>query len=250
MNRIEFFSANSTFAAESIFKCISEDTPKNVNLVNAYSLATAEKSGIYQPYLLNTSVNLYDGFLVALISKILCKSAINETTRGADVFRAMIDLDKENTLRHFFICGSAEIEEQLRLTLSRLEISIHIAGVWIPDQNFQITEFNQNTLTNLLKSHSNIIWVGLGTPKQDRLSALITESTDVTTIGIGAALEFFSGLRKECPKAFRALKLEWLFRLLQEPSRLWRRYSIEMIFFLRALIKNRYYQSTNIRNYS
>ena len=244
MRKIEFFSADSRNTAQSVISCAIQGIPKNVNLFNAYSLASAEKSRNYEPYVAKTSLNLFDGFLVALAYRVFNKNASVQETRGVDLFRNIMNLDQNRELRHFFICGSAEIEHQLRVILDNQYSGIHISGVWIPNENFSPDEFDQGVSILLTISNSNIIWVGLGTPKQDRLSLLITKSTKITTVGIGAALEFFTGIKAECPRYIQRMNLEWLYRLVQEPSRLWKRYSIDMIFFLRALGKNYFTKNT------
>jgi N-acetylglucosaminyldiphosphoundecaprenol N-acetyl-beta-D-mannosaminyltransferase len=244
LNKIKFFSADSTNTARAVISFAIQGTPKNVNLFNAYSLASAEKSGNYEPYVVKTSLNLFDGFLVALAYRIFYKNAPVQETRGVDLFRNILSLDQNRELKHFFICGSTEIEHRLRVILENEYSGIQISGVWIPNENFSPDEFDRGVSTHLSNSNSNIIWVGLGTPKQDRLSLLITRSTKITTVGIGAALEFFTGIKEECPRYIQRMNLEWLYRLVQEPSRLWKRYTIEMIFFIRALSNNYFTKDT------
>ena len=244
MNKIKFFSADGRNTAQAVISCAIQGIPKNVNLVNAYSLASAEKNRNYEPYVVKTSLNLFDGFLVALAYRIVYKNLPVQETRGVDLFRNILNLDQNRELRHFFICGSAEIEHQLRVILDNEYSGIHISGVWIPSENYSPDEFDHGVSIRITRSNANIIWVGLGTPKQDRLSLLITRSTNITTVGIGAALEFFTGIKAECPSYMQRMNLEWLYRLVQEPSRLWRRYSIDMIFFIRALANNCFTRNT------
>jgi N-acetylglucosaminyldiphosphoundecaprenol N-acetyl-beta-D-mannosaminyltransferase len=244
VRKIKFFTADSRHTAQSVISCATQGNPKNVNLFNAYSLASAEKSRNYEPYVVKTSLNLFDGFLVALAYRILNKNSSVQETRGVDLFRNILHLDQNRQLRHFFICGSTEIEHRLRVVLANQYSGIHISGVWIPSENFSPEEFNRGVSSHLASSKSNIIWVGLGTPKQDRLSLLITKSTNVTTVGIGAALEFFTGIKAECPGYIQRMNLEWLYRLVHEPSRLWKRYSIDMFFFIRALANNHFTKNT------
>jgi N-acetylglucosaminyldiphosphoundecaprenol N-acetyl-beta-D-mannosaminyltransferase len=89
---------------------------------------------------------------------------------------------------------------------------------------------------SLRLAQPDIIWVGLGTPKQDvevaRLAAL-----GHLAVAVGAAFDFTSGDVKEAPRAFRVAGLEWLHRLFTEPRRLWRRYLIGNIVFLRAVMR-------------
>jgi len=71
----------------------------------------------------------------------------------------------------------------------------------------------------------DIIWVGLGTPKQERFMAEYLPKTKATLmIGVGAAFDFHTGRIKDSPDWVKRIGLQWMHRLLQEPSRLWRRY--------------------------
>jgi hypothetical protein len=71
LNKIKFFSADSTNTARAVISFAIQGTPKNVNLFNAYSLASAEKSGNYEPYVVKTSLNLFDGLLIGFSTKML-----------------------------------------------------------------------------------------------------------------------------------------------------------------------------------
>jgi N-acetylglucosaminyldiphosphoundecaprenol N-acetyl-beta-D-mannosaminyltransferase len=71
----------------------------------------------------------------------------------------------------------------------------------------------------------NIVWVGLSTPKQERwMHAHVGRLSAQVLIGVGAAFDFHAGLKKQAPRWMQRSGLEWLFRLLTEPRRLWRRY--------------------------
>ena len=73
----------------------------------------------------------------------------------------------------------------------------------------------------------DVLWVGLGAPKQERWMHEHKNRLDVPVlVGVGAAFDMLSGRRKQAPRWMRDHGLEWLFRLLQEPRRLWRRYLI------------------------
>jgi N-acetylglucosaminyldiphosphoundecaprenol N-acetyl-beta-D-mannosaminyltransferase len=88
----------------------------------------------------------------------------------------------------------------------------------------------------ILESKADIVWVGLGTPRQDFECARITKELGLTTVAVGAAFDFFSGLKKESPKWMTKLGLEWIFRFASEPKRLWRRYLVGNFVFLWAVL--------------
>jgi len=75
-----------------------------------------------------------------------------------------------------------------------------------------------------MTSGAQVVWVGLGTPKQDFEAQRICDSLQVTAAAVGAAFDFVAGTKPEAPDWMRRLSLEWAFRLMSEPRRLWRRY--------------------------
>jgi N-acetylglucosaminyldiphosphoundecaprenol N-acetyl-beta-D-mannosaminyltransferase len=91
-----------------------------------------------------------------------------------------------------------------------------------------------------------VIWVGLGTPKQDWESARLAGDVAAVFIAVGAAFDFIAGEKKQAPMWMQRNGLEWLFRLAVEPRRLWKRYLFGNARFLRAMIKEMLgtYQST------
>jgi N-acetylglucosaminyldiphosphoundecaprenol N-acetyl-beta-D-mannosaminyltransferase len=82
------------------------------------------------------------------------------------------------------------------------------------------------------ESHANIVWVGLGTPKQDYEATRISQTCNVPAVAVGAAFDFLAGTKNEAPQFLQGIGLEWLYRLLSEPRRLWRRYLIGNLQFL------------------
>jgi N-acetylglucosaminyldiphosphoundecaprenol N-acetyl-beta-D-mannosaminyltransferase len=75
------------------------------------------------------------------------------------------------------------------------------------------------------RSRADVVWVGIGVPKQEKWMARMRERLDAPMlVGVGAAFDFHAGLKKQAPDSLQRLGLEWAFRLVQEPRRLWRRY--------------------------
>lgn len=90
----------------------------------------------------------------------------------------------------------------------------------------------------ILRSGADIVWVGLGTPKQDHEVRRLADSLHVTACAVGAAFDFTAGTKREAPKWMTRVGLEWTFRLISEPRRLWKRYLIGNFVFLAAIIRN------------
>ncbi|MDP9889822.1 exopolysaccharide biosynthesis WecB/TagA/CpsF family protein [Pseudarthrobacter enclensis] len=86
-------------------------------------------------------------------------------------------------------------------------------------------------------TNPDIVWVGLGTPKQDFEAQRLATAGNFFAVAVGAAFDFSAGTKKEAPRWITALGFEWLFRLAAEPKRLWRRYLIGNFVFLYSVIR-------------
>jgi N-acetylglucosaminyldiphosphoundecaprenol N-acetyl-beta-D-mannosaminyltransferase len=86
-------------------------------------------------------------------------------------------------------------------------------------------------------SDADVVWVGLGTPKQDFEAQRVCDECGVTTVAVGAAFDFVAGTKPEAPNWMRRLSLEWVFRLLTEPRRLWKRYLFGNTRFITIVLK-------------
>ncbi|WP_121192014.1 WecB/TagA/CpsF family glycosyltransferase [Motilibacter peucedani] len=84
----------------------------------------------------------------------------------------------------------------------------------------------------IAESGAHVVWVGLGTPRQDNLIAALTDQVSCVLVGVGAAFDFLSGAKPEAPAFLHGTGLEWVHRLLSEPRRLWRRYLVCNALFL------------------
>jgi N-acetylglucosaminyldiphosphoundecaprenol N-acetyl-beta-D-mannosaminyltransferase len=89
----------------------------------------------------------------------------------------------------------------------------------------------------ITEADPDIVWIGLGTPKQDFEAARLARATGRCCIGVGAAFDFAAGAKREAPAALRRFGLEWAFRLATEPGRLWRRYVLGNPRFLLLLFR-------------
>jgi N-acetylglucosaminyldiphosphoundecaprenol N-acetyl-beta-D-mannosaminyltransferase len=98
---------------------------------------------------------------------------------------------------------------------------------------------SKEVIDKINQSSPDVVWVGLGSPKQDYWMSIHRALLDAPVIvGVGAA--FDAGVKKQAPKWMQHSGLEWLFRLGCEPTRLWKRYLIGNVYFLYLLIKNRF----------
>jgi len=129
--------------------------------------------------------------------------------------------------RHFFFGGTTDLAKKLSESLRRRIPSLQIAGTFSPPFGHVTPEEDEATVAMINATKPDIVWVGLSEIKQDTWMYEHLGKLNVPVlVGIGAAFDFLAGTKLQAPEWMRENGLEWLFRLLQEPQRLWRRYLV------------------------
>lgn len=127
---------------------------------------------------------------------------------------------------HFLYGSTPEVLKRLAGTLRARFPGCRIAGMWSPPFRPLTDDETAAAVARINASGAGIVWVGLGTPKQERwMAAHRPHLTAPVLIGVGAAFDFHAGLKRQAPRIIQRSGLEWLFRLATEPRRLWRRYA-------------------------
>ena len=114
---------------------------------------------------------------------------------------------------------------QLEGNLRRRHPGLRIVGGHVPPFRPLMDAEEEAVATDINRSGAEIVWVGIGMPKQEKWMARMRHRVQAPVlIGVGAAFDFHGGLIRQAPARMQRLGLEWAFRLAQEPRRLWRRY--------------------------
>ncbi len=206
-----------------------------VRLVNAWSIVCGHDQADYLEVLNGPGLNLPDGRPVATRLARSLPSA--RQIRGPSLFRATLDKGRESHTRHYFLGGTEQSLAALVVAVQREYPGAEVAGTFAPPFAAVDTRFVDRCLAAIHGSNAQLIWVSLGTPKQDFVAASLARVLGIPVIGIGAAFDFVAKTVAEAPVWIRAIHLEWAFRLLTEPRRLWRRYLIGNVRFLRLAIR-------------
>ncbi|MGI9533424.1 MAG: WecB/TagA/CpsF family glycosyltransferase, partial [Thermodesulfobacteriota bacterium] len=129
--------------------------------------------------------------------------------------------------RHFIYGGKPGIAEKLCENMSEDIPGLKFVGCYSPPFRKLTPQEDKEVVDLINKSKPDILWVGLGAPKQEKWMYEHKEKLKVPVmLGVGAAFDFFAGVTPQAPVIFRENGFEWLWRLISEPRRLWRRYLI------------------------
>lgn len=171
-----------------------------------------------------------------------------EITRvyGPDLMLAVCDAGRPVGLRHYFYGGHPGVVAELKSRLVARFPGLAVAGTFTPPFRPLTPDEFSALQADVAAAQPDIIWVGLGTPKQERFMAAVWNRLDCgLLIGVGAAFDFHSGRVKQAPRWMQRCGLEWFYRLGQEPRRLAHRYLVNNpIFVLRTLA-----QLTGLKRY-
>ncbi len=156
---------------------------------------------------------------------------------GPELMLTLLESTREKGYRHFLYGGAPGVPERLAEVLLERFPGTVIAGTYSPPFRELTPEEDAQIVARINHADPDIVWVGLGAPKQERWMHWHRELLRAAvTIGVGAAFDINAGIKKQAPRWMREHGLEWLFRLLQEPRRLWRRYLVQGSQFVIYLV--------------
>jgi N-acetylglucosaminyldiphosphoundecaprenol N-acetyl-beta-D-mannosaminyltransferase len=169
--------------------------------------------------------NVPDGMPIVVFSRLFGCTEI-ERAFGPDVMLSILEDSADLGVRHFFYGGREGVAVQLAETLKARFPGLIVAGSYCPPFR-PLTEHEKSHVAGLINaSGADVVWVGLSTPKQELWIADMRHRISVKLLcAVGAAFDYHTGSIREAPLWMKKSALEWLFRLLQEPGRLWRRYA-------------------------
>jgi N-acetylglucosaminyldiphosphoundecaprenol N-acetyl-beta-D-mannosaminyltransferase len=172
--------------------------------------------------LLAADLNLADGAPVAWLGR---RTGVTGPVRGAELV-GEVWRQGGSRLRHYLYGGKEGVADEMAEALQDEVPSSVVAGTETPPFR-PLTDDDLDGLVDRVRAtRANVLWIGLGTPRQDYLVHRLSESLPIPIVPIGAAFDFWSGAVKEAPKVLHGSGFEWLHRLASEPRRLWRRYLI------------------------
>jgi N-acetylglucosaminyldiphosphoundecaprenol N-acetyl-beta-D-mannosaminyltransferase len=169
-----------------------------------------------------------------------------ERVYGPDLMLAVCDAGRATGLRHYFYGGAPGVAEQLHGKLTARFPGLEVVGTFTPPYRPLTADELATFRADVTRTRPDVIWVGLGTPKQERFMAENWRTLETgLLIGVGAAFDFHSGRVPQAPRWMQRSGLEWLFRLATEPRRLGPRYlKTNPLFVLRVLA-----QKTGLKKY-
>lgn len=184
----------------------------------------------------NSYFSLPDGGPLSLVMKIRGYREAERIT-GPDFMLEVFKLSEEKGFKHFFYGSTEDTLKQLVENLENDFPKINIVGTYSPPFRPLTNEEGISILNLINESQADFLWVGLGAPKQEIWMFNQKEKVSSIMLGVGAGFDYHAKKLKRAPELMQKLSLEWLYRLFQEPRRLFKRYFITNSKFIIYMLK-------------
>ena len=200
-----------------------------INTINAFSYDNARKDVLFSEALQKGDVLIPDGISIVKACRFLnAKSQPKERIAGWDLF--VYEMEKLNRVggKVMFLGSSDAVLNLIRQRVAEKYPKIEVDTYSPPYKPEFSDEDNEAMISAINHSNPDLLWIGMTAPKQEKWAYTHLDRLDVHChIGtIGAVFDFFAGTVKRAPERWQRVGLEWLYRLLSEPRRMWRRYFV------------------------
>jgi N-acetylglucosaminyldiphosphoundecaprenol N-acetyl-beta-D-mannosaminyltransferase len=204
---------------------IAKTAAKNVYIcvANVHMLTIARSDPHFSEVLKNASLVVPDGMPLVWTQK---KKGFAHAQRvsGPDLMLHLCELAVKNHLSIYLLGASSETLKLLSENLLQRFPNLKIIGTHSPAALPEKPKLDGNLVERINQSGASILFVGLGCPKQEYWCSSHAPNLNAVAIGVGAAFDFHAGTKKRPPLWVQQSGMEWLYRLLSEPRRLWKRY--------------------------
>lgn len=216
---------------QSIAHLAETRTSSYICLTNVHMMIESYRNHLFNRILNQATMALPDGKPVAILMNLLYQTR-QARIAGPDLMVEIFRLATENQFSIFFYGSTEDVLSILRSKLFIDFPNLKIAGMISPPFRQLTPEEDALYLQTIVDSGAHIVLVGLGCPKQEHWMAERKEKIQAVMLGVGAAFPFYSGHIKRCPLWMQNYCLEWLYRLLSEPGRLFKRYLYTNTLFI------------------
>ena len=212
-----------------------------INTINAHSYNIAQKDPLFAETLTQSDVLIPDGASIVMAIKWLKKIRIERIT-GWDLFTFEMEKLNQKGGVCFFLGSSVKVLELIIKKTSKDYSNIRMIG-FSPRYRSDFTEYeNQSMLDEIHAAKPDLLLIGMTAPKQEKWAYLHRDQLKVNChiCSIGAVFDFYAGTMNRAPLWLQEHGLEWLYRLMMEPRRMWKRYVIGNLLFLYYIFKEKY----------
>lgn len=203
-----------------------------VAVCTVHSVMSARRDPVLHAAISGADIATTDGVPLVWMARLLRRPG-QSRVYGPELMQRALQEGVGRGWRHYLYGTTPQTLERLRGAIARLAPGAVIVGWKAPPFRELTQEEVERTVAELRSSSADIVWIGLGMPRQEKwMHRIAPRLPGKALLGVGAAFDFLAGTVPQAPPAMQRAGLEWAFRLWQEPRRLWRRYALNNPLFL------------------
>lgn len=234
---VEISAVNKETAIQYLLENMDKARGRYICACNVHTTVTAHENLDYQAVQNNSFMTLPDG---KPLSSVGIRRGYCEMGRvtGPDFMEQVIALTEKSKASHYFYGTTQENLDALRAYLEKNYPQLSIAGCE-PSMFRPLTEKEENDLCDRINdSRADFVWVALGAPRQEKFCAKLSKKTNAVWIAVGGAFNVISGVIPRAPQWMQDHGLEWFYRFMKEPHRLFKRYFVTNSKFIWYLFRD------------
>ena len=213
-----------------------------INTINAFSYNSARKDVLFEEALTKGDVLIPDGISIVRTCHLLkAKSRPKERIAGWDLFTFEMHRLNKKGGKVMFLGSSEKVLGLIQKNAASRYPNLEVVTYSPPYKPQFTVEDDLNMVKAINDADPDLLWIGMTAPKQEKWTYANWDRLNIHChVGtVGAVFDFFAGTHKRAPEIWQKLGLEWLYRLLAEPRRMWRRYIIGNVEFISLIVRER-----------
>jgi len=214
--------------------------PTTIYTPNIDFIVKAQRDKNFKACLNDASLLIPDGKPIIWISRWF-GTPLKEKVSGSSLFFRLCHLAVKNQYRIFLLGAAKGVAERAKINLEKQYPGILISGVYSPSTGFENDQNEIGHIISLLRqSASDILVVGLGAPKQETFIHMYKYKYQIpVSLGLGGTIDFAAGIQKMPPEWIKQSGLGWLYRLILNPRKFWKRYILEDLVFFKYVFQQK-----------
>jgi N-acetylglucosaminyldiphosphoundecaprenol N-acetyl-beta-D-mannosaminyltransferase len=223
---------NMPQAVDLVSSAVSQGRKGYVCVTGVHGIMEAQKDPAFRTILNRSMLTTPDGMPTVWVGRLKAFSQMRRVY-GPDFMLDVCSASVGRGYTHFLYGGVEGVADRLKCELTKKFPGLNVVGTYTPPFRPLNASENADLQATISKLRPDFFWVGLSTPKQERFMAEYLPKLETKVmVGVGAAFDIHTGRAQDSPDWVKSAGLQWLHRLLQEPSRLWKRYLINNPIFM------------------
>jgi exopolysaccharide biosynthesis WecB/TagA/CpsF family protein len=224
-------------ACDCLMAAARERVPAIASLHAAHAIVTSSLDPVLREEVNRFDIVATDGQPVRWAMNWLHRAGLKDRVYGPELTLRLCQRAAQEGVSIYLYGGSPEVVERLRRNLIERYPGLEVAGAESPPFRKLTPEEDAAMVERINASGAGLVFIGLGCPKQDHFAADHRDTIQAVQVCVGAAFDFHAGNKRIAPAWMQRRGLEWLYRLCQEPRRLWRRYLVTNTQFVCLFLK-------------